>query len=269
MNVKHNPKHFINFKNFLLYKLISMFKKILFQPIRPYVTTQPIAFQLKQHWLAQLAGWKPFSSIMYQFPNVRKLFTDIDVNERIVEIPFIFQSITKQKSTILDIGCLESTVGLSLATLGHQVTGIDIRPMELTHPNFTFIQEDICETTLKKNQFDYVLLLSTLEHIGLDTIYGKVTETSSDQKTLEQVYKLLKPGGKLLLTIPYCKTYWYDNFMRRYNQQTLKKRLKKFNIVTQHFFASHKRAYWYETSEQEMPDKPEHGVTLIVGEKKI
>lgn len=246
-----------------------MFKKIFFQPIRPYVTTQPIAFQLKQNWLAQLAGWKPFSSIMFVFPHVRKYFTNVDVNERIVEIPFVFQTITKRTSKILDIGCLESTVGLSLATLGHQVTGVDIRPMELTHPNFTFVQEDICQTTLKANQFDYAILLSTLEHIGLDTIYGKVKETSSDQKTLDQVYRLLKPGGKLLLTVPYCRTYWHDNFMRRYNQQTLKKRLRKFNIVSQQFFASNNREYWYETTVHKMPDKPEHGVTLIVAEKKI
>ena len=245
-----------------------MLKKIFFQPIRPYVTTQPIAFQLKASQLAQLAGWKPFSSVMYVFPKLRKLFTDIDVNERIVEIPFIFQSLPKNKKVnILDIGCLESTVGLSLASLGHQVTGVDIRPMELSHPNFTFRQEDICETKLRKNQFDYVILLSTVEHIGLETIYGKVKATSSDQKTFDQVWRVLKPGGKLLLTVPYSKTYWYDDFMRRYDQKTLEKRLKKFQIISQQFFKSDKRQFWREASEKEMPDKPEHGVTLIEAQK--
>ena len=57
------------------------------------------------------------------------------VNERIVEQPFVFAALAAlpDGARILDVGGSESTVGLSLATLGHRVTVVDPRAHPLRH----------------------------------------------------------------------------------------------------------------------------------------
>lgn len=245
-----------------------MLTKFFYQTIRPFLTTQPIHFILKdESRYAKLLGIKPISSFIFKtnHPSLVK----VDVNERIVEIPFVFQSITKKNARVLDIGCCESTVALSLATLGHDVTGLDIRPYHLEHPNFSFVQEDIAKTSLPNNHFDYVILLSTLEHIGLETIYGKVENTTDDQAAIDQVHALLKTDGKLLLTVPYSKTFFFNSFLRSYAKPHLKTLMKNFVIEEQRYYAPQaNRKYWSEVKETEVPDYPEFGVTTIVARKK-
>ena len=55
------------------------------------------------------------------------------VNERIVEIPYIFRALSRvaPDARVLDVGATESTVCLSLATLGYDVTA-DRPPAEST-----------------------------------------------------------------------------------------------------------------------------------------
>lgn len=242
-----------------------MFRNLFYQSIRPYLTTQPIHWMLNPTTTNPLFGVKPLSTLVFKNPQLKQRFVQVDVNERIVEIPFIFQHITRSKSRILDIGCCESTVSISLATLGHQVTGVDIRPYELSHPNFEFRQEDIVSTPLKEKQFDYVLLLSTVEHIGLDTMYGDSQQGTDDLATLRKVKTLLKPNGKLLLTVPYAKHFSQDSFMRRYDKAHLKRLLKGFKIIEQKFFAPDaKRSFWSEVTDREVPDFPRFGVVCVV-----
>ena len=52
------------------------------------------------------------------------------VNERIAEFPFVFRALSAVPpgALILDVGASESTLCLSLATLGYRVTAIDPRP---------------------------------------------------------------------------------------------------------------------------------------------
>ena len=58
------------------------------------------------------------------------------VNERIVEQPWVFAALPPQPPLrVLDVGGSESTVALSLATLGHSVDVVDPRGYPLTHPN--------------------------------------------------------------------------------------------------------------------------------------
>jgi hypothetical protein len=57
------------------------------------------------------------------------------VNERIVEVPYAFRALSRVQphAKVLDVGATESTVCLSLATLGYDVTAVDPRPNPLSH----------------------------------------------------------------------------------------------------------------------------------------
>jgi|GEM_PF-1210184 len=250
-------------------RLLSTLQSIGFAPLRPYTTTAPIHHSLKvNHW-SNLWGWKPFSSIIYSVDQLRSQHTVLDVNERIVEIPWIFSQIDHtQVLSILDVGWLESTVAFSLATLGHQVTALDIRAGNLSHPNLTPIIGDICKTALTSNQFDVVILLSTLEHIGLETMYGSVAQDSDDQKALAECYRLLKPGGKLLLTTPVAKTLSQNSFMRFYTPARLKKLLNTWQDVELEYYAANgNRTLWQKVAAAVLPKPPQFGVALVVAKK--
>jgi SAM-dependent methyltransferase len=248
----------------------NLFLKLFYAPLRPYTTTSPIHYQSKDFSLTNIWNWKPFSQIMFA-SSLRKRLARIDVNERIIEIPWIFSRIDlKKKGKVLDVGWLESTVSFSLATAGFDVTGIDIRSSDITYPHFTAVQGDICQNHFKNNSFDYVILLSTLEHIGLDTLYGKADRVTSDVKAVEECLRVLKPGGKLLITTPIAKRRAQNSFMRWYTPAQLKLMVKQTRIIScQYFLPSKDRSYWYEVTEKSLPTPPIFGVALLEVQKLI
>lgn len=247
-------------------KMIKLISQFIFQPVRPFETTQPVNFQFKPGLLYKLLSLKPLSTFIFRSSRQRERFTNRYVNERIVEIPFIFHHLpTKLPTQVLDIGCCESTLSLSLASLGYQVTGVDIRPYELTHPNLSFIQGDICEINFKKKRFDTIISLSTLEHIGLNSMYGSpATKRTSDILTISIIHKLLKPKGSLLLTVPSARLTYEDQFMRAYTPKQLNKMLALFtNISIQYFKADIKKNNWVPCQAQNLDTYPNFGVALI------
>ena len=100
---------------------------------------------------------------------------------------------------VLEIGCGWGR-GLHLLTqAADHYTGIDknadlINALSKAYPNSTFIQASIppLETsvpgTLADNTFDYIVTFQVIEHIEDDDLFVK------------ECYRVLKPGGKLLLT---------------------------------------------------------------------
>jgi SAM-dependent methyltransferase len=250
-------------------KIFSVVQRFGFAPMLPYTTTAPIHHQLNDQSFTNVLGWKPFATFLYASQHLRSKFTHLDINERVIEIPWVFSQIDFSKpNKVLDIGWLESTVAISLATAGFKVTGVDLRKGELSHPNLTEVVGDICQTNLPSNSFDTVILLSTLEHIGLDTMYGKVEKTTSDQKAVDECFRVLKPGGRLLLTTPAAKRSYSDSFMRRYTPAQLQKMLKKWTKVTTQFYTPHNsRQVWNQALPKALPEPPAFGVALVVAYK--
>jgi SAM-dependent methyltransferase len=123
-----------------------------------------------------------------------------DVNERIVEIPFVHARIEGPR--VLDVGCCESLLPLELASLGHDVVAVDLRPYPLAHPRLTCVREDIRRCSLPANSFDTAVALSTIEHVGLG-FYADHAEPDGDRAAVRAILQLLKPGGRFLLTVPF------------------------------------------------------------------
>ena len=69
------------------------------------------------------------------------------VNERIVEVPYAFRALSglDRGAKVLDVGATESTVCLSLATLGYDVTAVDPRPNPLSHERLQVVTARIEE----------------------------------------------------------------------------------------------------------------------------
>ena len=123
------------------------------------------------------------------------------VNERVVEVPYAFRALYRVQpdAKVLDVGAAESTVCLSLATLGYDVTAIDPRPNPLSHERLHVVVAPI-EQWKNEEVFDAVLCLSTIEHIGTAAYDQDATEERLDLEAMRRIRELTRPDGVLVLT---------------------------------------------------------------------
>lgn len=105
-----------------------------------------------------------------------------------------------QPRAVLDVGC---GTGLNLQYLGHfgQARGIDIAEEAVQYCHERGIQnvqqiEPSLPLPFEDNSFDLITLLDVLEHID------------DDQNTLCELFRILKPNGMLLLTVPAYRFLW-------------------------------------------------------------
>jgi SAM-dependent methyltransferase len=138
-----------------------------------------------------------------------------DVNERIVEIPWVMGLATTLEpgSLVLDFGATESTVSLSLASLGLDVIAADLRPYPLVHPRLRSLTGPIEQWEGPERPLDAVFCVSALEHVGLGAYDETPTEGELDRQIVERFAQWLKPGGEIAFTAPYGR--WEVNELQR------------------------------------------------------
>jgi len=87
--------------------------------------------------------------------------------------------------------------------LFREVEVFDIRPLTVTLPNLKFIQADMMES-ISKSFLDYadsISCLHALEHFGLGR-YGDPIDYDGHLKGLDNIYRILRKGGKFYLSVP-------------------------------------------------------------------
>ena len=150
----------------------------------------------------------------------------IGCSERIVEIPFVHRNLPYPfRGRLLDVGYRESEIIYETASLGFDTWGIDIRPSVAEYPGVHYVLGDVRQYPFEARSFDVVIGLSTVEHIGLIAYGNSAKDPDGDLHALQAIHRILKPTGRLLLTIPFGKrgaTNWY----RVYDQKALLALLK-------------------------------------------
>jgi len=216
-----------------------------------------------------------FINLIFRLPEnpfkraIRNIYYADVISERLVEYPLVFQNLQIERGRILDIGCYYSALPVQLASMGFRVYGIDPEPYQLTHPNFTFVQGDIMNNNFKEGFFDVVTTVSTLEHIGLG-FYADQKEKNGDKKAIKEVARILKPKGKLILTVPYSKEFKVTSSQRMYDKKSLEKLMNpEFKILKKRIFKNNK-GKWEPAREAEVivvKGERTQVMTLIVAEK--
>lgn len=137
---------------------------------------------------------------------------------------------------ILEVGCGLGNLTQFFKKVA-KVTCIDKNPlfiehMKIDHPDLEFYHFDITEENilfLANKGFDMVLCVNVLEHIR------------DDEKALSNMFKLLKPGGRLLLYVP-ALNFLYGTIDRnaghfkRYDKAELEKKLKRIGFHIERIF---------------------------------
>ncbi len=195
---------------------------------------------------------------------------------RVVELPFVFRRLrVPLGSKILDFGCNESLLSIELASMGYNVTGIDLHDYKFKHPNFSFVNGDICGQ-FEPESFDAVIAVSSIEHTGLGA-YGEKSFNEGDKIVLNEIYRILKKEGQLLLTVPFGRRYqgkWY----RVYDSEALPYLLSNLHIVSEEYYCRIDGKFWIPVRKQDLYDMPsgdeednpyetENGVALIDARK--
>jgi len=166
------------------------------------------------------------------------------MNDRIIEVPFVHSQIFKDSlmgKSLLDFGCAYSPLVLEAASMGFKTLGVDIRNYPFKHPNLTLYKGNFLnyKDTI---QFDYIVALSAIEHIGLQEYGGFLKDKNSDfSNIINKLHQLLAPNGKFIATFPVGKEYMDErtrSFTPRQARDIFK--FKDTRVISERFFAKNK-----------------------------
>ncbi|RLG69066.1 MAG: hypothetical protein DRO11_08270 [Methanobacteriota archaeon] len=164
-------------------------------------------------------------------------------SSRDVEYDFAYRNIVGNCLRILDIGGCDSLLPLILANQGHQVTVYDFRRYPESHPNLTIIQGDFLNNHLESASFDLVILISTIEHIGLGG-YGAPEYPDADFRVMKEVYRILTDEGKVIVTFPFNKRERViPQFERWYTPERVRRLFEGWYVIDVEFWIAERRLF--------------------------
>jgi len=147
------------------------------------------------------------------------------IDERIVEYPWVISRISEDRQLVLDAGStLNRRTILDLPVFRNkQLLIYNLAPGKIfKQKNVSYINGDLRDTIIKSDCVDEIVCISTLEHIGMDNtmLYTKdshfdESNPSDYQKVLKEFKRVLKPGGKLFITVPFGRSEnhgWLQQF---------------------------------------------------------
>ncbi|MCL4417278.1 MAG: class I SAM-dependent methyltransferase [Actinobacteria bacterium] len=157
------------------------------------------------------------------------------IAKREITLKLLKKYFAKNNPKILDIGCGTGKNLEELSKFG-ETWGVDASDEAISYcrkRKFKNLKLSKAENTgFKKNTFDIVTAFDLLEHID-------------DKKAVEEIKKILKPKGLIIVTVPAYKKLWskWDeilNHKRRYNEKQITELFPKkdFEILKISYFNS-------------------------------
>lgn len=117
-------------------------------------------------------------------------------------VNILLNELPTSPAKILDVGCGDGRISAEMVSRGYEVTGLDYLSISILYaktmvPEGTFMQADlrkdlIKDYSLRKEYFDAVVMVEVYEHIPPEDC----------SIVLENVHKVLKPGGIFIISVP-------------------------------------------------------------------
>lgn len=131
-------------------------------------------------------------------------------------------------SEIVDVGSrIDGYIAQLLSST--KVTYVDIRPIKEFHENFIFKEGSILDLPFKNGTLDAISCLHVIEHIGLGR-YGDVINPLGYKDGINELKRVVKPGGKIIFGTPVGNERLNFNAHRVFNPETIVDCFKPFNL---------------------------------------
>ena len=178
--------------------------------------------------------------LLKRFMHNRKLPTNygFGIDERVIEYGWVLSRLAGAKHYLMDAG---STLNYPYildqpAILCRSIVVYNITPGNvIRRSNVSYIYGDLKRTILRSECFDEIVCISVLEHIGMNNtfLYSKdptFNEFKPDdyQTVIREFKRLLKPGGKLFITVPYGR-YENHGWLQQFDYSMIEKVCEVFN----------------------------------------
>jgi hypothetical protein len=147
------------------------------------------------------------------------------LDERIVEYPWLFSRLPPGPGVLLDAGSILNFEILldhpSLKGKTVHICTLAPEPDCFWQKGVSYLFGDLRHLPYRDGWFDWVVSLSTIEHVGMDNtlLYtggdGKELRTEDYLKAVRELHRVLKPGGALYASVPFGKARnlgWYQVF---------------------------------------------------------
>ncbi|CAG0977948.1 hypothetical protein ANRL3_01940 [Anaerolineae bacterium] len=187
------------------------------------------------------------------------------LDERIVEYPWLFSRLSSNATRLLDAGStLNHRFLLDLPILRQKKLVIYTLAPEATtylRETISYIYGDLRATILKDELFDEIVCVSTLEHVGMNNtrLYTrdqryKESRPKDYRVALRELHRLLVPGGRLFLTVPYGR-YQNLGWQQQFDQDMLSDALAIFGgTVREQVFFRYTPTGWILSNAEECAD---------------
>jgi len=170
-------------------------------------------------------------------------------SERIVEMPFTHRALVaagiNPPARVLEFGCAHSRLALELCSLGYGVTAVDLNPYPFTHPNLRFVRGNLLQIDLEDWPYDAATAISVIEHAGLEAGagYSATSQAPDDTALLNRLHALLRPGGLLVLTVPFGRAAVTTEY-RIYDEAGLTRLTRGWTVLSNAYARRDGSGHW-------------------------
>lgn len=203
------------------------------------------------------------------------------MDERVVEYPWIISNLSERKTSLLDAG---STFNYEYLLKHPRIANKNLTiytyyPENESFPEkrINYVYGDLRELPFKENNFDQIICQSTIEHIDMDnSMYGYEMKNQAGSsvksyeymKVIEELYRVLKKGGILLLTFPFGK-FENHGFFQQFDSEMLNRITSFLEVkgILQDQFFQYSIEGWKVSSKEESNTAESYNPHTGIGKK--
>lgn len=161
------------------------------------------------------------------------------LSNRDAEYDFAYRQVVGERVSVLDVGGVDSLLPLQFAKRGYSVLVYDFREYPERRRGLSIIQGDFLANTLPDRIFDFVVMVSTIEHIGFGS-YGAPVHADGDFRAMSEAKRVLKPSGRIVLTFPFAgKEHIVAGFERWYDLSRVQRLFEGMYVLVEEYYVPH------------------------------